>query len=186
MAKMKQIITETEAQFGYIKGTAKWAHILEPNQYDSFSIDIYGEEVEQLVDEVLSVLQSDGAKEVDAAGKKYQLADLYKTNEETGEKYLQFKLKDKDYEGKQNKIKLYDAGGSLVTEWDKLIGNGSIVKIKYRSAPYYMNSTKMVGVSNRFYAVQVIKLEEYKGGADAGFGDETSEGSSGTEGDIEF
>ena len=178
---VKQIITETEAVFGYVKGKVKWAHILTPNQFGTFSVDLYGKEVEELSDDVLSVLQSDGVKEVEAAGKKFLLADLYKTNEETGEKYLQFKLKDKDFEGKDNNIKVYDAGGNLVPDWDKLIGNGSIIKLKYRAAPYYMNSTKMVGVSCRFYAIQIIKLEEYVGKGDSGFGDETSD-----EGEIDF
>jgi hypothetical protein len=69
---------------------------------------------------------------------------------------------------------MYDAGGNLVTDWDKLVGNGSKVKIKYRVAPYYMSSTKMVGLSFKFYAVQVINLVEFKQG-DKGFGDETDE-----------
>ena len=45
MAKMKSQgpIQETEAHFGYLKGTCKWAKILEPNQFGSYSIDIYPE-----------------------------------------------------------------------------------------------------------------------------------------------
>ena len=73
---------------------------------------------------------------------------------------------------------MFDAGGNSMPDWDSLVGNGSLVKVKYRIAPYYMGSTKMVGISYKFYAVQVITLEEYSGGGESGFGDETSDGGS--------
>jgi hypothetical protein len=69
---------------------------------------------------------------------------------------------------------MYDAGGNKVEEWDKLVGNGSLVKVKFQARPYYMNSTKMVGTSLKFYAMQVINLVQYSAGGDSGFGDETS------------
>ena len=71
---------------------------------------------------------------------------------------------------------MYDAGGNKVVDWDKLVGNGSVVKVKYRVAPYYMSSTKMVGISYSFYAVQVINLVEFSQG-DSGFGGESGGGS---------
>lgn len=162
---------ETQPKFGYVKGEAKWAKVLEPDDYGNFSISLYGEGVEELETELQSMLDA-AVKEIDDAGKKYQVADILKEDDD-GKKFLSFKLKAVDFEGNPNKITMYDASGKKVDDWSELVGNGSIVKIKYRAAPYYMNSTKMVGLSYRFYAVQVIKLVEYSGG-DSGFEDETS------------
>ena len=96
------------------------------------------------------------------------------TEDEEGVKHLAFKLPENDFEGNPNKITMYNVSGKKVDDWDKLVGNGSTVKIKYRIAPYYMASTKMVGISFKFYACQVITLVEFKK-QDSGFGDETSE-----------
>jgi len=172
MAKQKQVIQETEAKFGYVKGTCKWAKVLEPGQFGSFTIDMYGDDVEALFTE-MEELRGEGAAEVAAAGKKYQEVDVFKENEETGQKFIQFKLPEEGYDGKQNQVKIFDVSGKEVTDsWDALIGNGSTVKVKYMAKPYYMASTKNVGISYKFYAVQVIKLEEYTAG-ESGFGDET-------------
>ena len=174
MAKSKSVIQETEAKFGYVKGTAKWAKVLEAGQFGSFTIDMYGPDVEEMFTE-MEALRDSGAKEVDEAGKKYQVVDVFKENEETGQKYIQFKLPEMGYDDKVNKVKIFDVSGTEVTDtWDKLIGNGSTVKVKYMAKPYYMASTKNVGISYKFYAVQIIKLEEYSGGGESGFGDETS------------
>ena len=161
---------DDSVKFGYVKGTAKWAHVLKPNEFGNFGIDLYGEGIEALIPE-LEEMRDTAYDLVVAEGKKATKADVYKQDED-GNKYIQFKLSELDFEGKPNKIKVYDIHGKLVEDWDKLIGNGSTVKIKYRAKPYYMSSSKMVGISYRFYAVQVIDLVEYQGG-DAGFGDES-------------
>lgn len=161
----------SEPVFGYVKGTAKWAKVLEVGQFGSFSIDVYGESIVELKEE-LEALRDSAAAEIEALGKPYTLVDVLKQDDE-GNEFIQFKLGENDFEGNPNKVKIFDASGTEVTDsWDKLIGNGSIVKVKYRAAPYYVSSSKTVGISYRFYAVQVIKLEEYKAG-DKGFGDET-------------
>jgi hypothetical protein len=160
----------SQAAFGYVKGEAKWAKVLEVDDYGNYSISLYGDQVAELEEE-LKAMQESAAKEVEELGKKYVLADLFKEDND-GKKFLGFKLPEKKFDGTYNKITIYDAGGKKVDDWDKLIGNGSIVKIKYRIAPYYMSSTKMVGISFKFYAIQVIDLVEYSQG-DNGFGDET-------------
>ena len=123
----------------------------------------------------MEALRDQGAAEVEAAGKKYALADVIKEDEETGKKYIQFKLPPENFKGEAQAPKVFDKHGNEDTDWDKLIGNGSTVKVKYMAKPYYMNSTKMVGVSYKFYAVQIINLEEYSGGGESGFGDETGD-----------
>jgi hypothetical protein len=176
--KGKVLFSKEDSTWKYIKGTTKWGHILEPNQFDAFSIDLYGEDVEALAEE-LENLTDEAYQAVEEVGKKIAgKADIFKVDEETGKKYLQFKL-NAEYDGKPNKIDIYDVTGKKVTdEWDKLIGNGSTVKVKVQFKPYYMSSSKMVGLSKKFYALQVLDLVEY-GGADSGFGDET-------DGDVPF
>ena len=183
MAKQKSVIQETEAKFGYVKGKCKWAKVLEPGQFGSFTIDLYGEAVEEMFSE-MEALRDEGAAEVEAAGKKYQVVDVFKENDETGEKFIQFKLPETNYDGEPNKVKIYDVSGNEVTDsWEALIGNGSVVKVKYMAKPYYMASTKNVGISYKFYAIQVINLEEYTAG-ESGFGDETGDAPFDTDGEF--
>lgn len=177
MAKQKSIIEQTKAHFGYIKGEAKWAKVLQPGDYGNFEINIYPDE--DTINEhikLFETIRTDAKKEVEELGKKVAgEADVFKEDAE-GKRFFQFKLPATDFEGKDNKIDIYDVSGAKVTDtWDSLIGNGSIVKVRYMAKPYYMASTKMVGISSRFYALQVIKLSEYTGGQDTGFGDETSD-----------
>ena len=178
MAKLeKGKITFTEeasqGKFGYVKGTCKWAELLQVGMYGTFGIKMYGKDVEELETELTAMLES-AAKEVADVGKAGTLADIYKVDEE-GNKFLAFKLKENKFDGTPNKIAFYDAAGIAIPDWNKLVGNGSVVKVKYRVSPYYMASTKMVGLSYNFYAVQVIDLKEFSKG-DSGFGDETDSG----------
>lgn len=95
---------------------------------------------------------------------------------ETGELSFKFKLK---AVGKNRKGETYtrrplvvDAKGSPIVKLDSdgkvlngdfKIGNGSLVRCHYVPLPYYMASTKTVGVSLQIKAVQVIKLVEFGG-----------------------
>ena len=162
----------SEGKFGYVKGTCKWAELLAVGMYGTYGIKMYGDDIIEMEEE-LQAMQDSAYAEVEELGKKAIKADLFK-EEEDGTKFLGFKLKETKFDGTPNKISFFDAGGTEVKDWDKLVGNGSTVKIKYRIAPYYMASTKMVGISYNFYAVQVIDLKEYSSGGDSGFGDETS------------
>jgi hypothetical protein len=161
-------------QFGYLKGESKWAKILKPNQYDNYAVDVYTDldHIKEIAGEIAETAKG----LIEDAGKKVKgIADLVKENDEDVE-YVQFKRKGLKFDGSPNTPpKIYDASGTHVEDWDKLIGNGSIVKVAYQLSPYYMASTKMVGVSYKFYAIQIIKLSEYKAGGsgNAGFEDET-------------
>jgi len=167
MAEIKKgrvVFTEeaSEAAFGYVKGEAKWAKVLDVDDYGNWSISMYGDQVVELKEELES-MQESAAKEVEALGKKYELADLYKVDDD-GKEYIGFKLPEKNFDGEDNSITIYDGSGTEQKDWSDLIGNGSTVKIKYRIAPYYMGSTKKVGISFKFYACQVITLVEFKQG----------------------
>ena len=50
------------------------------------------------------------------------------------------------------------------------VGNGSIAIVKLFVFPYYMATTKTVGLSMRMNAVQIIDLKEYQASE---FGDES-------------
>ena len=164
---------DTENVFGYVKGDTKWAQILEVDDYGKYSVNLYGDNVIELREE-LEALRGAAAAEIEELGKKYELAEVMKTDAE-GVEFLSFKLPPENYEGKEQKVTMYDGGGNKVDDWDKPVGNGSKVKIKYMFSPYYMSSTKMVGISFKFYAMQVLDLVEYTGGGDNGFGDETDD-----------
>lgn len=93
---------------------------------------------------------------------------------ETGELSFKFKLK---AVGKNRKGETYtrrplvvDAKGNPIVKLgsdgkvlngDFKIGNGSVVRCHYVPLPYYMASTRTVGVSLQLKAVQVIKLVEF-------------------------
>lgn len=93
---------------------------------------------------------------------------------ETGELQFKFKLK---AVGKNRKGETYtrrplvvDAKGNPIVKLDShgdvlnsdfKIGNGSVVRVHYSPVPYYMASTRTVGVSLQLKAVQVISLVEY-------------------------
>ena len=162
----------SEAVFGYVKGTCKWAELLTVGQFGTYGIKMYGEAIEDMKVE-LDAMQSSAYDEVIELGKKAEKADLYKY-EDDNTAYLGFKLKEEKFDGTPNKITFYNVSGDKVPDWDKLVGNGSTVRIKYRIAPYYMASTKKVGISYTFYAVQVLDLKEFSSG-DSGFVDETSD-----------
>jgi hypothetical protein len=177
MAKAQQlaVITDTPPIFGYLKGTTKWAKVLEVDNYGKFSINMYPDAntLEKLKESFTSVLKQAEEEAVSKDKKVLMTADFIKVDEE-GKEFLAFKLPELNYQDEPNKIDIYNAHGKKEEGWDKLIGNGSLVKIKYMAKPYYMASTRTVGVSLKFYAVQVIELVEY-GNSDSGFGDETDD-----------
>ena len=158
-------------EFGYLRGPCKWAKVLEADQYGNFAVDVYAseedrEEFAKLVESI-----SEEAKTL-VEGLKKKVAGIADSVKEDGDgkQYIQFKRK--EYKGPP---KIYDKFGNEASDWDKLVGNGSDVKIAYFLSPYYMASTKMVGVSCKFYAIQVIDLVEYEGvtASNTGFGDES-------------
>jgi hypothetical protein len=167
----------SEAAFGYVKGSAKWAKVTAVDDFGNYSVSMYGDEVVEMREE-LEAMRDSAFDEVVAGGKKAEKADVVKVDND-GNEFIGFKLPEMDFEGNPNKIKFYDAGGSELKDFNELVGNGSLVKIKYRIAPYYMASTKKVGVSFKFYAMQLIKHVEYTGGGDSGFGDESGDTISG-------
>lgn len=181
LKKGKVLFPKEENVWGYIKGKAQWAKVLEPGEYEAFEIDLYPSDEDMAhykeVAQGVAQVAFDGAEEV---GKKATIQDEFHKEKE-GKEFLKFKLEATGFEGVANKIDIYDANGTKQPDWDELIGNGSEVKIKYRLKPYFMTSSKVAGASSRFYAVQVIDLVPYVSGGDSGFGDESGQSGDGAE-----
>lgn len=158
--------------WGYVRGKAKWAQVLEPGEY-GFQVQLFMEpEVQEEFLEKLTTLTDKALEDVEGLGKKATARTEYIKTNDDGEEYFQFKLEAEGYEGKPNHIKIFGKNGKEDKEWDKLIGNGSSIVVKYRAKPYYMTSSKEAGASVRFFAIQVVDLVEY-GTGESGFNDET-------------
>lgn len=161
------------AHFDYLRGKAKWAKVLEADQYGNYAIDVYPEEAGGLdaIKEEAERIAEEAKGLVEGLKKKVALvADVSKEDSEEVE-YIQFKRKED-----KGAPKIYNKYGELDEDWDSLVGNGSIVKVGCVLSPYYMAATKTVGVSYKLYAVQVIDLVEYEGGSgNTGFGNEAGD-----------
>lgn len=101
---------------------------------------------------------------------------FFTVDEETGDLKFKFKQRAKipTKSGKilEKKIAVYD---SALNPTKVLIGNGSIIKVSFTVSPYYLATTKSVGLSLRLSAVQILKLIEYTGEVDYGFTNEANQ-----------
>lgn len=98
--------------------------------------------------------------------------DIDQNGNETGMIVIKMKLKDVDEKkdlGKQYQIETYDAKKTKLTNPPR-VGNGSLIRCAGYANPYYMASTKEVGVSLIWQKLQIIELNEI-GGSDL-FGEE--------------
>lgn len=102
--------------------------------------------------------------------KKIHKSDLYFEDEE-GNVYLKFKqnavIKKKDGSTVNAKIAHFDSKGKPI---DVNVGRDSVIRLSFTASPYFMQSTKQVGLSLRPVAVQVIKLNEFGGSSAEDYG----------------
>ena len=168
MAKQKNIFKDAEPIWKYIKGTGNWNTIIKPDDYDKWSVNLSGQEVEDLEVELQAALD-EAEKFAKSKGKNVEkVASPYA--EYNGTKYIQFKKPkyDDDTEGP----KLYNITGEEVTgQVKKDPGGGSTLRLRVMFKPYYMAATKTVGLSKKLLAVQIIDNKEYVGAS--GFEDES-------------
>lgn len=119
--------------------------------------------LEQIREDFIAEWQTDPRNK----GKKFMEADLFDENED-GTITLKMKAKARitTREGQtvDTKIPLFDAKNTPI--FDK-IGGGSTIRVNFQPIPYYMASTKLMGISYRIKAVQVIDLQSFSGGGDA-------------------
>jgi len=176
------------------QGVLRYAKLLKPDtDYDSdgkFQTDVILDRNESAVSEFCDDIDAmvDAQFEAAKAGRKTakaknQVVKAYpyenevdeETEEETGRvifRRVSTKASgtgkngywEKQFGGKR----LFDAAGKPL---NKFIGNGSVGKVAFHIYPYFMESTKMSGISLRLEAVQVIERNTGDAGAGAfGFG----------------
>jgi len=169
--KIKNVFEDYEPLWKFIRGTGKWVNIIKPDDYGSWSLNLYGDEVEELETELQAYLEE--AKEFAISeGKDVQvIGDIFGTDSD-GNRFI--KLKKKQYDEDTPRPKIYNVTGEEVTDqWTDPIGGGSKLRVKVMIKPYYMPSTKMLGLSKKLLAVQIIENKQYAGGG-GGFQDESS------------
>ena len=171
-------------------GSAMWVKILEPDTtFDSngtYSAQLVCDPNDEKVAAFIKAATTMGEKALAEAkenlaapkNKSVVLRDVVqpeydKEGNETGMVVIKAKTPAVDRDGKEVTIPVYDVKGRKEENWDKLIGNGSKIKMEVWAFPYHMANGNTVGVSMRLKKLQVIELSEY-GGA-SGFGDESGD-----------
>lgn len=95
---------------------------------------------------------------------------------ETGNIIFKVKLKDlsdRASRGDSTEILTVDAKKNKLTMAEApLVGNGSVIRLVSYANPYYMASTKVVGISHIWSKMQIIELNEYSGGGGDDFDEE--------------
>lgn len=119
--------------------------------------------LEQIREDFIAEWQSDPRNK----GKKFMEADLFDENEDgtiTIKMKAKARITTREGQTVETKIPLFDAKNKPIS--DK-IGGGSTIRVNFQPIPYYMASTKMMGISYRIKAVQVIDLKMWDGDEDA-------------------
>ncbi|MBT7685136.1 MAG: hypothetical protein HN669_06140 [Candidatus Marinimicrobia bacterium] len=116
----------------------------------------------------------------EAKGNKLVIRDIVKDDEDkdgnsTGLVVIKTKAYAVDFDGNTVTIPVFNSKGIVQEDFNKLIGNGSTLKLQIWASPYHMASDNSVGISYKLKKVQLIELKEYSGGDDA-FGDESGSG----------
>lgn len=164
------------------KGFAQYPHLKEPdmkfNPEGVFSVTMRFEgmtdELKKLIEKLEAIQDKAFDETVSEANamnkKKIHKADLYLEDDE-GNVYLKFKqnavIKKKDGSTANVKIAHFDSKGKPV---DVNVGRDSVIRLSFTATPYFMQSTKTVGLSLRPVAVQVIKLNEFGGNSAEDYG----------------
>lgn len=96
--------------------------------------------------------------------------EIDQNGNETGNIVFKVKLKDltdRQQRGDSTEIVTVDAKKNRLKMADApLVGNGSEIRVVSYANPYYMASTKVVGISHIWSKMQIIDLVEFAGGDD--------------------
>lgn len=184
------------------KGTAIWPKLNEPDtKFDpagvyevklafdeDVDLDDFKTKVQKQIDakyaEIVSKLEDEGKGGLAKKVTKRDIDELFKaeeddaTGDETGRILIKAKMKASGVSKKTGKNwsrrpDIIDAKGNKLRNAPN-IGGGSVMKLCVELAPYYVPSDKVVGVSFRLEAAQIIKLVSFgeRNASDYGFGDE--------------
>lgn len=159
------------------KGRALWCKVTEPDYtYNAKGIYATGlvcdpndPAVKKFIGELENLRQAafdETVENLGAKAKGIKQRDVYKDDtdrdgNETGNIVFQFKMSNvDDKEPGKNKITVVDAAKKIVTEVP-LVGNDSVIRCVAYANPYYMATTKEVGISLIWSKMQIIDLVEY-------------------------
>lgn len=166
------------------KGKALWCKYLEPDRKyvpegkleTQIVLDPNDPATQAFVDR-MEALQDTAFNEtvetLGAKGKNVVKAPIYQ-EDDNGNYVFKFHLNKVDLRkaaGKQHTIQAVDANKQPITD-GTLVGNGSTIRVASFVYPYYMASTRQVGLTTLWSKLQVIDLVEYSGG---GVGDDFDE-----------
>lgn len=165
------------------KGETLWCKVTEPdrafNAKGIYSVDLVCDPNDATVQAFIARLEdlrdtayNETAETLGAAkAKQITKAPVFKDHydadgEETGKIVFKFKMSNvDDRDPGSNKIIVVDASKKVIQDVP-LVGNGSIVRCAAFANPYYIASTKAVGISLLWTKMQIIDLNEYSGGGD--------------------
>lgn len=164
---------EADTKFN-AKGEYSTDLVCDPNDP---SVKAYIEKLENLLDiaynETCETLGPARARDVRKASVFKEEVD--QNGELTGNIVFKYKLKDisdRKERGDTAEIMVVDAKRNRLGKDAPLVGNGSVIRLVSYANPYYMASTKTVGMSHIWSKMQIIELVEFSGAGGDDFDDE--------------
>lgn len=159
------------------RGEALWCKVKEPDyQYNAKGVlsttiicDPNDETVQAFIEkleELRDVAYDETVETLGVKAKGVVRKDVYSEHvdqdgEDTG--LIEFKFALKDADDRDKWIRVVDSKRAEIKDIP-LVGNGSIIRCSAYANPYYMASTKTVGISLIWEQMQLINLVEYGGG----------------------
>ena len=164
------------------KGSALWCKAKEPdytfNAKGDFLCSLVCDPGEPAVKEFISKLEelrdiaydetieTQGEKGKDVKKRPVYSKDFNKEGTATGNIVFKFKLGNvSEREPGQDKITVVDAHKNVLNDIP-LVSNGSTIRCVAYANPYYMASSKEIGISLMWKKLQIIDLIEYGSGSD--------------------
>lgn len=174
------------------KGLALWCKFKEPdtkfNAKGEYSTELVCDPNDPAVqayiaklEELRDIAYNETCETLGAAkAKGVRKAEVYKeeidqNGNETGNIIFKYKLKDltdRQARGDSSEIVIVDAKKNNLGSQAPLVGNGSTIRVVSYVNPYYMASTKTIGISHIWSKMQIIELNEYSGGGGDDFDEE--------------
>lgn len=159
------------------RGEALWCKVKEPDyQYNAKgvlsttvvcdpsdeTVQAFIEKLEELRDVAYDeTVETLGVKAKGIVRKDVYTEHLDQDGEDTG--LIEFKFALKDADDRDKWIRVVDSKRAEIKDIP-LVGNGSIIRCSAYANPYYMASSKTVGISLIWEQMQLISLVEYGGG----------------------
>lgn len=151
-------VKEPDYQYN-AKGNLSTTVVCDPNDE---TVQAFIEKLEELRDVAYDeTVETLGVKAKGIVRKDVYTEHLDQDGEDTG--LIEFKFALKDADDRDKWIRVVDSKRAEIKDIP-LVGNGSIIRCSAYANPYYMASSKTVGISLIWEQMQLISLVEYGGG----------------------